>query len=94
MKPIYRCEYCDFTGIEDEVKEHEDTCVYNYTKKSCLTCKHKDFKNWKTIECKRDVELPEGKMLEQCVKYEKDDTQKETVSWNSIFGKSLFGGLF
>ena len=30
MKPIYRCEYCDFTGIEEDVMKHEEACNKNY----------------------------------------------------------------
>ena len=33
MKPIYRCEYCDFTGIEEDVLKHEETCNKNYNLK-------------------------------------------------------------
>ena len=25
MKPLYKCDYCSFTGTEEEVKEHENT---------------------------------------------------------------------
>ena len=37
MKAIYRCEYCDVTGTEEEIREHEEGCFKNYNKKSCLT---------------------------------------------------------
>ena len=66
MKPIYRCEYCDFTGIEEEVLKHEEECPKNYNKKSCLTCKHCWTDGIRTIGCKNGKEIPEEQMYENC----------------------------
>ena len=40
MKPLFRCEYCDKIGVEEEIIQHEQTCINNYTKRSCYTCLH------------------------------------------------------
>lgn len=70
MKPIYRCEYCDVTGTEEEIREHEEKCAKNYNKRSCLTCKHCSTDGFSKIECKNGKEVPEGKMFERCPAYE------------------------
>jgi hypothetical protein len=70
MKPIYRCEYCDFTGTEEEVQKHEEECVKNYNKKGCLTCKHCSTDGLKTVKCKEGVEIPEGKYITGCSNHE------------------------
>jgi hypothetical protein len=44
MKPLFRCDYCDFTGVEEEVIKHEETCMHNHTRRSCSTCKHATLK--------------------------------------------------
>ena len=87
MKPIFRCGYCDQTGIKEEIEKHEQECIYNYTKKSCLTCKHAENKIVR-VTCKRNVEIPDGKMYENCGLYEWDE--KHTTGVTNIFG-SLFG---
>lgn len=71
MKPIYRCEYCDFTGIAEEVQKHEEECIKNYNLKGCYTCKHCSTDGFKTVKCKQDIELPEGKYMKKgCSKHE------------------------
>jgi hypothetical protein len=75
MKPIYRCEYCDVTGTEEEIREHEENCVKNYNKKGCLTCKHCSTDGLKTVKCKKSIEIPEGKMIEKCIMYEVGDIE-------------------
>ena len=66
MKPLYRCEYCEFTGTEEEVKEHEATCIKNYNLKGCLTCVHCNTDGFKTITCMAGREIPEGQMYQNC----------------------------
>lgn len=70
MKPIYRCEYCDVTGIEEEVYEHEKECPKNYNLKNCLTCKHCWTDGFRMVGCKKGKEIPEGKMMERCPDHE------------------------
>ena len=38
MKPLFRCEYCNKIGTEEELVKHENECINNYTKRSCNSC--------------------------------------------------------
>jgi hypothetical protein len=91
MKQLFRCEYCDEIGTEEEIREHEETCLWNYTKRTCYTCKHME-NLFTKVKCKLDeTKIPEGKYIEQCACWEfneKDHTKKTP----NIFG-GLFGGL-
>ena len=91
MKPVYRCEYCDHMGTEDEVREHEIKCYYNYNRKSCWTCKHRDHSNLMMFKCLLGTEIPAGHMIEYCGKYENDGKGAPKTS-SDIF-RGLFGGL-
>lgn len=90
MKPVFKCEYCNFMGTEDQVKEHEERCFDNYDKKSCMTCKNKSFKTITQFECKLGVEIPEGKQYEFCPKYERKE--KSNNDLGNIFC-DMFGGF-
>lgn len=90
MKQLFRCEYCTEVGTEEEIKKHEEECLYNYTKKSCWTCKYKEG-GFLAIKCNASIELEPGKYMAECSKYEwdeKDHTSKST------FAKILDRGLF
>lgn len=87
MKPIYRCEYCDFTGIEEDVLKHEEACNKNYNLKSCLTCKHCSTDGIKKMECKQGKEIPKGKMFERCPLHEKGTPEVTGVM-------KMFGDMF
>lgn len=89
MKPIYRCEYCSHMGTMDELREHEEKCLWNYDRKSCETCKHKDPNSFMRYKCLLGTEIAEGCLIEFCGKYEYDgkDSTKSTVG-------DIFGGLF
>lgn len=91
MKQLYRCEYCDFTGVEDEVLEHEETCYHNHTKKSCPTCKYKETKGL-NFNCTNGKDIPEGQMYVGCDKYEWDE--KSHIHRISSPFNNLFGGIF
>lgn len=88
MKQLFRCEYCDEIGTEEEIREHEKTCLWNYDKKSCWTCKYME-NLLVGVKCKLDdTKIPLGKYIEQCACYEcdgKDHTKKTP---------SIFGGVF
>lgn len=91
MKPVYRCEYCDHMGTEDEVRVHEEKCMYNYCRKSCWTCKHRDHSSATKFKCLLGTEIADGCLIEFCSKYENDGKGKvKTVS--DIF-RGFFGGL-
>lgn len=90
MKPVFKCEYCDFMGTEEKVKEHEPTCIDNYDRKSCYTCRHKDIKNIKQFSCACGNEIPENKIFEFCPQYERKE--KPEYPLTNLFG-GLFGGI-
>lgn len=72
MKPVFKCDYCDFMGVESEVKKHEVECPGNYTRRSCYTCKHRGYTSLNfTCACGR--EIPDGKIYEFCPKYEREE---------------------
>ena len=60
MKQLFRCEYCTEVGTEEEIRAHEEGCLWNYTKKSCWTCKHAE-KVLSKIRCTADKEISDGK---------------------------------
>ena len=93
MKPIYRCDYCPHTGTAEEVLKHEEACVYNKTKRSCYTCGYR--KGWgiRTFNCQKEVEIPEGKYMENCPNWTEDkrefDVNNPMASvFDSFFGKA------
>lgn len=95
MKPVFKCDYCSKMGTEEEIREHEPICTDNYDRKSCYTCVHKrtkcshDIKKDKAMylyKCELGKEIPEGKLLEFCDKYERK------INTNEI--SDLFGDLF
>lgn len=90
MKPVYRCDYCDHMGTEEDLMTHEETCFWNYKRKSCRTCKHVDFKFAK-YKCLKGVEIPDGCIMERCSEYEWDEKDM-TKRPSSMFGR-LFGGF-
>ena len=82
MKQLFRCDYCDRTGIAEEITEHEESCINNYNKKSCWTCKYAESKGFKFI-CNADKDIPDGKYIAQCDKYEyneKNHTTEESLT--------------
>ena len=87
MKPVFKCDYCNFMGTEEEVREHEPICTDNYDRKSCYTCIHKKLR-YPLYECKIGLEIPEGKIFEFCTQYERKE--KLNDSFSELFG-SLFG---
>lgn len=91
MKPLFRCDYCDFTGVEEEVIKHEETCMHNHTRRSCSTCKHATLKSL-NYECAVGKDVPKGQMYTGCDCYEWDE--KNHVYRNSNPFGNLFGGLF
>ena len=86
MKQLYKCEYCNFIGTEEEVKKHEEICELNSINKDCMSCKHKKFVGM-NIECGAGKEIPAGKMYQCCDLHER---KEEYVSLNDIL-RSPFG---
>lgn len=75
MKPLYRCDYCDFTGTEEEVKEHEATCIKNYNLRGCLTCVHCNTDDFKTFTCMAGRDIPEGYMHQNCLYHKQGEVE-------------------
>lgn len=49
MKQItkYKCDFCKRSYVSKyKAKEHENKCFFNPDVKSCVTCKHKDIKEF------------------------------------------------
>lgn len=86
MKPVFKCEYCTFTGTEEEVKEHELQCTENYNKKNCLTCVHRDGLEYTeggwTYKCKVGIDIPAQHIYEYCYKYERKEKPKSKFDFN------------
>ena len=91
MQQVFKCEYCDFMGTEEQVAEHEPKCFDNYDRKSCFTCKHKSLKSITQYKCACGNEIPENQIFEFCPQYERDEKSKHGDISN-IFD-DLFGGF-
>ena len=87
MKPVYKCDYCDYMNTEDKVREHEITCTENYTRKSCFTCQHSSWRSAKQYKCACGKEIPEGQIFEFCPQYERKEKSDNPLV-------DLFGDLF
>lgn len=90
MKPVFRCDYCNFIGTEEEVRMHEPECTDNYDRKSCFTCKHRRFKNINQYRCACGKEIPENKIFEFCPEYERKQTPKDGSCKYEVV-RSIFG---
>lgn len=105
MKVLYKCDYCEKTGTEEEILAHEKECINNPNNKTCITCasatalvscKDYDLKSLVNFTCKKGIELPEGGiMAKNCELYEKREgkipfEEDETAKRFN----DLFGGLF
>ena len=93
MKSAYICEYCSKVGTKEEIKEHEIVCEDNYDRLSCYTCANRGkvgFEN-KMIkyECKKDIDIPAGKIIEFCKSYVR--REKEKSPYMNLFN-GFFGG--
>lgn len=76
MKPVFKCEYCNFIGTAEDVQEHEPNCTDNYNKKDCMTCKHCDMISLLTsIKCNCGKEIPSGHVYTGCDKYERKESR-------------------
>lgn len=92
MKQVYRCEYCDHMGTEEDIIKHEQDCLWNSDKRTCATCKKCD-RGFLKYKCNDGNEIPDGQMFVNCDKYEWDEvdhTTKHPVATNTMFG-GLFG---
>lgn len=90
MKPVFKCEYCNFMGTQEEVSEHEIKCPENYDKRNCLTCIHnggiKSTEDGLTYKCKAGNDIPSNHIYEHCYKYERKEKPKSTFNSYNPFG--------
>ena len=91
MKPVYKCDYCQYMDTEEKVREHEPACRNNYDRRSCYTCQHKDGFSMKNnlikYKCKKEIDIPEGKIFEFCESYERGEVPGDLSEYIShIFG--------
>jgi hypothetical protein len=90
MKQLFRCEYCTEVGTEEEILKHEETCIWNYTKRTCYTCRHAN-RNIMKFTCCAGRDLEEGKYMEGCSSWDRDDRDHTIKNpFGSIFGSGLF----
>lgn len=75
MKPVFKCEYCNFIGTAEDVHEHESNCTDNYNKKDCMTCKHCDMSRLTAIKCNCGKEISSGYMYTGCDKHERKESR-------------------
>ena len=92
MKPVFKCDFCDFKGTEADVAKHEATCNENYTRESCETCEHEAFENLKQIRCKMGKKVPEGHVYEHCDCYQRREKQKSDNPLTDIM-RMMFSGI-
>ena len=88
MKPVFKCEYCDKLGTEEDIAKHENECIYNYARRSCLTCRYAENKITKFV-CEKGHDIPEGHMFENCKSYDClviDGIAKTADAFSSLFG--------
>lgn len=88
MKQVFKCDYCEFMGTEQEVEKHEVECVNNYSRRSCYTCRHRGYQGL-CFTCSNGVELPAGKLCEFCKQY--DQEEKSTNPLDDLVNL-MFGG--
>lgn len=79
-------------GTEEEVKEHELSCMDNYDRKSCYTCQNRGklsmVNNLVKYECCKGIDIPEGKIFEFCKSYER---KEKSGNLYADFMTGLFG---
>lgn len=82
MKAVYRCDYCDKMGTEEEIKAHEEVCDHNVNNRGCMTCKRCQSDGIKRLTCTKGKEIPEGKQFLHCDDYEHGEP--ELVGFMSV----------
>ena len=92
MKQIFRCEYCDKIGVAEEIAKHEEECIHNYTKRSCMTCEYKELQGIHQVICKAGKEIARDCIIEHCGNYNWD--AKDHTTRNPVAANNLFGGIF
>lgn len=86
MQQLYRCDYCDKIGSEEEIYYHEGICEKNANKKSCKYCEHMKIAGSTSYKCThpQPFTLPDGKMMVNCPKF---SPEKEVQNISDLFSK-------
>ena len=84
MKPVYKCEYCAFTGVEDEVLAHEVRCTNNYDRRSCYTCEHRGTGD-SQFQCDCGKAIPANHIYEFCSDYKRKNEEHLTNVLDILF---------
>ena len=87
MKPLYKCDWCDHTGTEIEMRDHEATCVYNKNLRHCFTC-GLNSGAFGVVKCDKGIELPKGQYVRYCNLWE--EKEQDPNKTDSIL-KMFFG---
>ena len=54
MKAIYQCDWCGERGTEEEIREHEASCIMNKALRSCYTCGNRKGFGFTRMDCQLD----------------------------------------
>lgn len=91
MKPVFKCDYCEFMGTDEEVKEHEPVCRDNYDLKNCYTCQHRgkleSAEGGCRYQCNKGKDIPVNCILQFCPEYEREEKKTDNIS-------NIFGNIF
>lgn len=92
MKIVCQCDYCGMRDTQDKIEVHESTCVRNAALRACYTCKNKKGLCLTKFECKKDVQIPEGKYMINCPQWELEEEPYDPDNpLSSLFGDILGG---
>ena len=83
MKPVYKCDWCKTMGTEEEILEHEKTCMANINLRSCYTCVNR--KGLAALECKAGINIPGDHYIQHCDKWE----EGKSLDLNNHMGNIL-----
>lgn len=86
MKPVFKCDYCNFMGTSGEVEKHEQDCMFNYDLHSCHTCAHRAG-TLLSVTCDKGVKVPDNHIYKFCKSYKRRMEEPGLVDL-------LFGGRY
>lgn len=91
MISLYKCDYCNFIGSEEEVYKHENICEHNPSRLNCSSCQYSSFKTMKQYKCtlRPEREIPENQEFINCPDH---SIREYPHTMKDIMG-NIFGGL-
>ena len=75
-RQAFTCEYCEFTGSINAVRDHESKCIYNPFLRSCFTCKlfkNRTYDGWMCYKTLRLI-INQNTIVSNCPHWENPDT--------------------